>query len=863
MSGGRLLFTMAILLWSPTQALAMPASPTPVRVFREFTKHTAPGLPQSTVMDLYQDSEGLLWIATLDGLGTFDGVDVRGIERQAHAPSFGPQFSIAPRSAGGIIVGGNEKISIYDGTQWNSLDAPGNSYFVNEDETGGLWRIASDQLLRLANPLAPKVDASSWQTVTPSHDIGAHVALHRHGDGSLWLAGRDGVLRWHDDYWAVRGPPPPAPITTALPTADGYFIGTATGEVYSLGDEGWRPHSIADWTGGWIRTLAKDRRGRVWAGGNSGSVAVGDPGSADPWSVWSVEQGLHRGGIMKILPDRDGALWFALNGRGLQQWVGEAWSHRNLWSDERLDPRVQVFGITATDDGFLAAVFGRGVWRWDGERMRQIAEQGFQDTRYALEIDDRLWIGGRFGAWESVSGGPFRPIIELTSGFVWGFEQSPDGDWYAISSIGVHRREPSGRWRSAEEINQHLPSQVVRALRWRGDEVWVGTMGGLAVLRADQPIAFDAEAFPEAVNALADVNGDMWVAGFGGITIWRGSEFGRALDRAADEADASANHDLIFRLSELDGLPGRTIYALAEDDQGGIWLGGSAGVGYRAPNPTTPTGASDEPRAQWRVWNSTSGLLDEEINHQGLWPAPDGSIYAGTMGSMARFDPDLEPLPTPPLSISWLRRPGPADDGTVPSLGSYERNLRLEWRAPCLAPQPVEYRWRVPRQQAEWSEPGLQRHLFLSDLDSGRWHVEVQARRSGSEYWSPTATTIFDVEPFWWERRGLQALATLLAVLLIAGLIRWRTSLLRARARQLERSLEEEMARIKVLSGLLPICSVCKSVRDDDGYWQQIERYIDEHSEAVFSHGLCPHCAVELYPELEESDDLGSPRLRP
>jgi PAS domain-containing protein len=61
--------------------------------------------------------------------------------------------------------------------------------------------------------------------------------------------------------------------------------------------------------------------------------------------------------------------------------------------------------------------------------------------------------------------------------------------------------------------------------------------------------------------------------------------------------------------------------------------------------------------------------------------------------------------------------------------------------------------------------------------------------------------------------------------------------------------LQQALAQVKKLSGFLPICASCKKIRDDKGYWQQIEQYITEHSEALFSHGLCPECAKKLYPE--------------
>lgn len=62
--------------------------------------------------------------------------------------------------------------------------------------------------------------------------------------------------------------------------------------------------------------------------------------------------------------------------------------------------------------------------------------------------------------------------------------------------------------------------------------------------------------------------------------------------------------------------------------------------------------------------------------------------------------------------------------------------------------------------------------------------------------------------------------------------------------------LEEAMADVKKLSGLLPICASCKKIRDDKGSWQALESYITDHSEADFSHGICPDCFKKLYPEV-------------
>lgn len=67
---------------------------------------------------------------------------------------------------------------------------------------------------------------------------------------------------------------------------------------------------------------------------------------------------------------------------------------------------------------------------------------------------------------------------------------------------------------------------------------------------------------------------------------------------------------------------------------------------------------------------------------------------------------------------------------------------------------------------------------------------------------------------------------------------------------QLIAKLQDAMTQIKTLSGLLPICANCKKIRNDEGYWERIETYIAHHTEAQFTHGICPECVKTLYPDL-------------
>lgn len=92
---------------------------------------------------------------------------------------------------------------------------------------------------------------------------------------------------------------------------------------------------------------------------------------------------------------------------------------------------------------------------------------------------------------------------------------------------------------------------------------------------------------------------------------------------------------------------------------------------------------------------------------------------------------------------------------------------------------------------------------------------------------------------------------------LLAFFAIWTVAILSVQRKIIHQEKEKALSEIKVLSGLLPICASCKKIRDDSGYWKQIEFYIRDHSEADFSHGICPDCAKKLYPDINLNKNTG------
>jgi hypothetical protein len=110
-----------------------------------------------------------------------------------------------------------------------------------------------------------------------------------------------------------------------------------------------------------------------------------------------------------------------------------------------------------------------------------------------------------------------------------------------------------------------------------------------------------------------------------------------------------------------------------------------------------------------------------------------------------------------------------------------------------------------------------------------------------------------------WEVDELLVMSAYFAVaLLIYSIRRWRDVTASARAvAERNRELQTALTEVNQLRGIIPICASCKKVRDDQGFWHQVEVYVRDHSEAEFSHGYCPDCASKLYEELD-SDYPGS-----
>jgi hypothetical protein len=312
--------------------------------------------------------------------------------------------------------------------------------------------------------------------------------------------------------------------------------------------------------------------------------------------------------------------------------------------------------------------------------------------------------------------------------------------------------------------------------------------------------------------------------------------------------------------TKADGLFDNTVLGLAEDEVGGLWMSSPRGISRVDRADLDALDRGEIRRLRSRSFGVADGMKTAECQGArwpAIWRATDGRIWFPTSKGAVVADPGQLTdgrSPSPPIGIERiivdgrsyrigeaLRAPPGRGDIEIAFAG-------LSYRTPEL----VRFRYRLEGFDREWAEVLGRRRVNYTNVTHGTYRFSVTASTDGESWTSPPARIKLTLEPHFYQTGWWYAFLGVMALAALWGAYRWRVHQLRKRAEELSVKIREALADVKVLSGLLPICASCKKIRSDKGYWEQIEAYIDEHSEATFSHGICPECVRKLYPELAD-----------
>ena len=194
-------------------------------------------------------------------------------------------------------------------------------------------------------------------------------------------------------------------------------------------------------------------------------------------------------------------------------------------------------------------------------------------------------------------------------------------------------------------------------------------------------------------------------------------------------------------------------------------------------------------------------------------------------------------------------------------LGFDMNELRFEYAASSFGPEDFrEYQHMLEGFDDDWSPWSTENRTIYTNLPPRSYRFRVRAR-NGTGRMGTEAVYPFSISPPWYRTKLAYLFYVIAVVLGIFAIVKWRSyslertnvrleKLVTERTAALKKSneaIQESLAEIKMLQGIIPICAGCKKVRSDKGYWEQVEVYVSKHSDAEFSHGMCPSCMKDYY----------------
>jgi signal transduction histidine kinase/ligand-binding sensor domain-containing protein len=795
---------------------------TPYRPIRFERAAVEPFLPQSSVYVIHQDRRGFLWFGTREGIGRWDGAEMR-------------EWKAVP-FAGGSLEGNLVRL-------------------VVEDSAGNLW-VASQptdrQPFRVARIVAPdheRIVPYPFEPATPFVDR----------DGVPWIADADSLWRFDgSDFEATMPRITRAPPLGAFMASDGtIWLSAESGVIERYAPDGSvdvirdaEPGSInrdAPTIGGFF----EDDRGTVWLMGpglrrlDSTRTRIVSP-AALPAPLDTI-------GATRMLQDPDGWLWlstldgvyrfdpalthferYSLSLPGdiaTQNWVlglardrsGAVWAG-TVWGLHRYDPSADVFGFLEHDptdpntigsglvlslhedaDGSLwVGTLGGGLNRVDratGDVRRYRERPGQPDDLghdwvwcLADAGDGRVWagLGDGLALVDPTARRPVRAIdvgtttVEQAQG-VLAMHATPEGGlWYGYGP-GIHYRAPDGQrfrydLRKPAEVSVILPD---------GDRLWIGTAEGLVLfdpasgsLRVFQHDPADPGSLVDdvVISLFRDRSGRLWIGTSNG------------LDRF--EPDSTFTH-----FGEADGFPSSVIHSMLEDDDGRLWLATNRGLVRFEPDAPTAR--------RVRVYDFTTGVGNVEFNRNAALRGRDGTLYFGGDRGVTFFHPSSlrDNTYRPPVVITALHRSTREGTRTTRHVGDgpvvlAPDDYTVTFEVAALAftqPEANRYEFRLEGFDAQWVRAGTNRLASYTNLPPGDYVFRARASNEDG-FWNLEGISVpVVVEPWFWETwwfRGLAVLGTLSAVVLGTSYIQRNRLQVQLEQLRHERALEDERARI-------------------------------------------------------------------
>jgi ligand-binding sensor domain-containing protein/signal transduction histidine kinase len=725
-----------------------------------FDTENTPQLANDTIYDLFEDKSGTLWISSASGLVSYrDGIFSAYSTGQG-LPADIVWFTFEDRhqrlwaiTSGGPAVFHGRSFTPIAGAQ---AAAPLNRFALAEDTKGTLWLGGTSGVFAFDT-------SASTPRLTQHLLSGVEAeAIEFDRQGTLWVGTSEGLESNGGGSLVHITSLGKAEVTALAPDTDGsMWVGTATGLAHVTSGGVLLPSPPRDGIKERINRLFRDRQGVLWIAMERGVVRL----HSHQVESFAANSALATNRVLSLYEDREGSLWLGTDSSGL-----------NLLRDQK-------FTTYTTDDG-LSGNFVRCVFQdangelWigtDGSGLNRRTPSGFThySTGDGLSSNVILSLAGAPGGglWVGTPNGlnllhpnlPHGGIVKLTSAsglpddFIRSLTTDRDGSLWIGTRHGLAHLA-NGKVTSYSQMDG-LGSDFIGAIVRDGPDLWVGTSGGLSRLADGRFTNYTTREglSNNTITAIAqDHEGSLWLGTNGG------------------GLNSLRNGRIQAVPAQPQRLPG-TIYGMVDDGSGHLWLSSKTGI-FRIT-----TSGLDRGQAAVTAFGTADGMNIRECSgggHPAAWKLEDGSLWFATLDGASSIYPAQAPenRMAPPVVIEKIlvndRALNPQEN-LILQPGTNRLEIGYAGLS-FVAPQKVQYRYRLEGFDRSWIEAGTRRAAFYTNLPPGHYRFRVMAANNDGVWNTAGASFGLRLMPHYYQTWWFYS-ALAISFLLIGYLIyRWR-----------------------------------------------------------------------------------------
>ncbi len=802
------------------------------------------GLPSSAIYACLQTPDGYLWLGTSSGLYHFDGANFTRINTNSQDERIKETISV-------LLV--SKDSGLWVGTSQCGLKCIKNGKLTGFGPDDGLTELQIHTLFQSKNGYIWvgtsyglfKYSKNKFKSVTI--DPAYITSITGDSFGRIWIGTQSGILIYDEESEKQidkiderNGLRSHEIITLKSDPQLGILIGTSKGffswengklESYSGKNS---PSNIR------IHEICKDKNGNLWIGTPNGIYRY----AKSEWSTMNEMDGLTNNFILSMSEDYEGSLWIG------------TWNGLNRFRDVNITSYTTreglatnyIWNIIETKDNnlYLLSHVDPIITRYkDGKFFKSDSIMG--GPAFAAR-DSSLWIcqngtllrikNGYTQRFDTSSGLPLKWISAIT--------EDDKSLIIFIESIGL-RRFKNGRVRPylMKDGKQYLSTEYTMCLYYQTNgDLWIGTTNGLTRIQDGQSTTYgikDGMAGKWNYSINDDGNGSLWISSsFEGLTRYRNGTF--------------------TAYAVKDGLFTNELYCTLCDDDGNLWLSSPTGIGCIKKKNIEDYDAGRTNSLNPRVYSAADGMkIGECLSYwpPAAWKAHDGRLWFVIKKGVVMIDPKTfrnNEIP-PAVCIEKIV----ADQQTMPlnKLIDFDPDVsKIEFHYTALSfliPERVLFKYKLDGYDREWVDVQTRRVAYYTNLPPGDYRFRVMACNNDGVWNEAGASYEFTLKPHFYQTYLFYGLTILFLIGIIYSVIQLRLWQHVKKEEALQKRIHEAMANIKMLGGLIPICAHCKKIRDDRGYWDKLEEYIQDHSEAKFSHSICPECMEKFYPKVSQT----------